>query len=39
MGLKRELFLPRAYQTGEKNDITDVPGVKVGSGDPAKGRG
>ena len=30
MGLKGELFLPRAYQTGEKNDITDVPGVKVG---------
>lgn len=30
MGLKGELFLPRAYQTGEKNDITDVPGIKVG---------
>lgn len=30
MGLKGELDLPRRYQVGVKNKITDVPGVKVG---------
>lgn len=30
MGLKGELDLPRRYQVGVRNKITDVPGVKVG---------